>query len=87
VNRNLVAAEAIVKPQQRIATWNLCLGLLNKKDLVLDELISNKIDVCCMQEIEIDESVTTNILSNSQYQLEPEKVQERKELDFMSINE
>ena len=54
----------------KIATWNLCLGLPNKKDNVLRELESNKIDVCCLQETEIDENYPTNILSSPSYELE-----------------
>ena len=56
----------------RIATWNLCLGLLNKKDIVLDKLNNNKIDVCCLQETELDPDVPLTILRNSQYVFESE---------------
>ena len=34
----------------KIATWNLCLGLTNKKDYVS---LMNKIDIYCMQEIDL----------------------------------
>ena len=37
----------------KIATWNLCLGLANKKDLVSKTIVENEIDVCVMQEIDI----------------------------------
>ena len=57
----------------KIATWNLCLGLLNKKDLILDELNNNQIDVCCMQETELENNLPTNILSSPNYRFEPEK--------------
>ncbi len=57
----------------RIATWNLCLGLANKKDLVLDELNSNKIDVCCMQETELNNDFPTGILCCPLYKFEGEK--------------
>ena len=57
----------------KIATWNLCLGLPNKKDIVLCELELNKIDICCLQETEIDENYPTNILSSPSYQLELER--------------
>ena len=56
----------------RIATWNLCLGLLNKKDLVLDELTRHSIDICCMQEVELNSNVPVNILTNGQFNFEPE---------------
>ena len=57
----------------KIATWNLCLGLPNKKDTVLRVLESEKIDICCLQETEIDENYPTNILSSPSYELELEK--------------
>ena len=57
----------------KIATWNLCLGLPNKKDNVLRELESNKIDVCCLQETEMDKNYPTNILSSPSYELELER--------------
>ena len=37
----------------KIATWNLCLGLTNKKDYVSQMITVNKIDICCMQEIDV----------------------------------
>jgi hypothetical protein len=57
----------------KIATWNLCLGLPNKKDIVLSELESSRIDICCLQETEIDENYPINILSSPSYQLELER--------------
>ena len=57
----------------KIATWNLCLGLPNKKDTVLRVLESEKIDICCLQETEIDENYPTNILSSPSYELELER--------------
>ena len=57
----------------KIATWNLCLGLLNKRDIVLNELNNKKIDVCCLQEIELDTNVPYEILGNNLYRFEPER--------------
>jgi exonuclease III len=57
----------------KLTPWNLCLGLLNKKDQVLQELIDNDIDVCCMQETELEPDLPTNILSSSDFVFEPEK--------------
>ena len=57
----------------KIATWNLCLGLPNKKDTVLRELESNKIDICCMQETELEKNYPINILSTPTYEFESEK--------------
>ena len=42
----------------RIATLNVCLGLKNKKTLVKNLLEEHKIDILCMQEIDIDGSVS-----------------------------
>ena len=35
----------------KIATWNVCLGIANKKDIVTETLKQEKISVCCLQEI------------------------------------
>ena len=37
----------------KIGTWNLCLGLPYKKDLVTDYLKSKNRMICCLQETEI----------------------------------
>ena len=70
----------------KIATWNLCLGLPNKKDTVLRELESNKIDICCMQETELEKNYPINILSTPTYEFESEKNTVKKELAFTSID-
>ena len=56
----------------KIATWNLCLGLVNKKDIVTEYLKSNDISVCCMQETEIPNNYPLNILNCNNYNLEIE---------------
>ena len=55
-----------------IGTWNLCLGLPNKKDIVIDILDLNKVDICCLQETEIPNGFPENILSCGGYKLELE---------------
>ena len=47
----------------RIASWNLCLGLGNKKDYVSQMIIENRIDICSMQEVEINPDFDGEILS------------------------
>ena len=37
----------------KIVSWNLCLGLANKKDYETETLHRDNIDLCCMQEIEL----------------------------------
>ena len=55
-----------------IATWNLCLGLSNKKDLVTDYLSKNNINACCVQETEIPRNYPEEILDRNNYILELE---------------
>ena len=57
----------------KVATWNLCLGLKNKKDYVYDTLRREKIDVCLLQEVEININYPLNILSAKDYNIEVEK--------------
>ena len=49
-------------PMIKIATMNLCLGLKNKKDYVLGEILRNEIDISCLQEVEIESSFPAEIL-------------------------
>ena len=53
----------------KLASWNLCLGLANKKDLVSKIIKENEIDICAMQEIDIPADYDTNILSFKGYEL------------------
>ena len=48
------------------------MGLQNKRDLVLNELNKNDIDLCCLQETELGPNYPTNILSSSDFELEVE---------------
>ena len=52
---------------------NLCLGLSNKKDSVLDHLTKLRINVCAIQETEIPSGFPVNILNCRNYNLELEK--------------
>ena len=36
-----------------LATWNLCLGLANKRDIVSQTLRDESIDICVLQEIDV----------------------------------
>ena len=53
----------------KLASWNLCLGLANKKDLVSKIILENKIDICAMQEIDLPTGYNTNLLSFKGYEL------------------
>ena len=57
----------------RVSTWNLCLGIKNKKDIVYDTLTRNKIDICALQEVEIQKDFPTNLLSSANYKIEIEQ--------------
>ena len=51
------------KTNAKLATWNLCLGLAKKKDLVSRIILENEIDICVMQEIDIRKEYDANLLS------------------------
>jgi hypothetical protein len=56
----------------KIATWNVCLGMKNKRDLITETLRREKIDICCLQEIEIENNYPINILASKDYKFECE---------------
>ena len=62
----------------KIATWNLCLGLANKKDIVTEYLKTSDISVCCLQETEVSNNFPTNILNCNNYTLELECSDEKQ---------
>ena len=47
----------------KIATLNLCLGLPNKKNLVKEMFITEKIDILCLQETEVEINLDHNLLN------------------------
>ena len=53
-------------------TWNLCLGLANKKDMVIDILKIKNVNVCCLQQTEIPKDFPENFLYCGGYNLELE---------------
>ena len=57
----------------KIATWNICLGLKNKKDYVSSVIRDQMIDVCCLQEVELEKDYPNEILSFRDYSIEVEK--------------
>ena len=56
----------------KVATWNLCLGLLHKKDFVKNLLHSYQIDVLNLQETETPCFMNAEILQIPNYVLEIE---------------
>ena len=67
----------------KIGTWNLCLGLPNKKDIVKNYIITEDIDVCCLQETEIPKDYPNALLSFSDYKIEIESNLQKKEQQFI----
>ena len=61
-----------VKSKLTIATWNVCLGIANKKDMITDCLKNKNIDVCCLQETEIPMNFPEEVLNVGDYVLELE---------------
>ena len=57
----------------KIATLNVCLGLTNKKDLVKQIILNEKIDILCVQETELNTELCHNLLSFPGYSYESEK--------------
>ena len=62
----------MVNENLRLGSWNLCLGLQNKKDYVSHILETNKLDVCCLQECEVTLNINEPTLSTKNYKLELE---------------
>ena len=57
----------------KIATLNLCLGLKYKKLMVEQLMNSNKIDILCLQEVDLEFGFNENLLSIPGYDLLVEK--------------
>ena len=55
-----------------IATWNLCLGIANKKDTFTAYLTANEIQICCLQETGIPMGFPDNLLNCNGYYIELE---------------
>ena len=62
----------------RLGTWNLCLGLSNKKEMITDYLKNGNIDICCLQETEIPMNYPEEILNCDDYLLELEQNDDKK---------
>ena len=62
----------------RIGTWNLCLGLPNKKEMITEYLKSKNINICCLQETDVPMNYPEDILNCGDYLLELELNDEKK---------
>ena len=58
----------------KVATWNVCLGLQNKKDIVYEILQHETIDICMIQEVEIKKDYPVSLLSNKDFKIEQENL-------------
>ena len=65
--------ELIMEGKINIASWNLCLGIGNKKETVTAYLKKNNIDVCCLQETEIPIGFPENLLNCGGFNMELEQ--------------
>ena len=68
----------------KIGTWNLCLGLPNKRDLVINSMEELDVSICCLQECEIPINFPENLLNAGKYNLELELNDEKKEQESIS---
>ena len=57
----------------KIATLNLCLGLKNKKFMIEKMLYESKIDILCLQEVEVEHGFDVKLLSIRGYDFLMEK--------------
>ena len=55
-----------------IATWIVCLGIANKKDMVTETLNREGIKVCCIQETEIEQGFPEEVLNCNGFVMELE---------------
>ena len=55
-----------------VSTWNLCLGLVNKKNIVKNYIENYNIDICNVQEIDTDSDYPSRLLSFPGYNIEVE---------------
>ena len=72
--------------QLKIGTWNLCLGLSNKKDIITSCLSSLGVEICCLQETEIPMGFPENILNSGEYNVELELNTEKKRVGIYLHN-
>ena len=60
------------KTNLKLRSWNLCLGLPNKKDIVTNYLKMQNLDICCLQETEVPVNFPESILNTGGYFFELE---------------
>ena len=71
----------------KIATWNLCLGLSNKKDYISHVLNREKINICSQQECEVTGNIEEKYLSIKNFKLKLEENDVKKRAGFYINNQ
>ena len=72
-------AEATSKPKcLRVCTWNVCLGIKYKLRQVEEVVKKNKIDIICLQEVELTNEDDITLIELDGYAMEIEKGQGKK---------
>ena len=66
--------------QLKVASWNVCLGLTNKKDYIAHKIKKEKIDICCLQECEVPIGLDEKMLTFKDFKLELEDNIYKKDL-------
>ena len=66
----------------KIATWNVCLGLTTKKEIVSRTIVEEDIDICCIQEAEIPVGFPINELTSKIIQSKLKRTLSSKEFAF-----
>ena len=61
-----------------ISSWNVCLGLTNKKDFIEHEIVKEKIDICCLQECEVPSNIDEKTLTFAGFKIELEDNDQKK---------
>ena len=62
----------------KIASWNVCLGIANKKDTATETLAFEGIDICCIQEADIPKNFLEENLNCNNFVLELEMNNDKK---------
>ena len=71
---------------QKLASLNLCLGLSKKKDDIANIVRENKINILCMQEIELEPGTNPSMLTIKNYRLEVETNSVKKRVGVYVMN-
>ena len=56
----------------RVALWNVCLGLINKRGYVYITVKDNDIDICLLQEVKIGHDYDHSLLTEKNFKIKVE---------------